>query len=143
MPYRQIVTVYDGTQEADELLDMAARIARGHRARLTILHLRLVPLKEPLRRYTHGVDADLDAQIAQSETVADRRGVKAASVVAYVRAFGPAIVAQARTCGADLLTLLVPDIDKMPADRALSQDVELILRRAACAVMLYRPARLG
>ena len=142
MPYRQLVTVYDGSPEADELLDVVARIARAHRARLTILHLRIVPLKEPLQRYTPGADQELDEHVAKGEALADQQRIKAASVVAYVRAYGPAIVAQARMCGADLLALVVPDIDKMPADRTLSQDVELILRRAACAVMLYRPARL-
>jgi len=141
MPYRHVVTVYDGTPESDELLDMVCRIARPHRVQLTILHLKLVPLKEPLPGYVPGEDPEADALVAKAEKLADSRGVKAASVVAYVRARGAAIVAQARICGADLVALLVPDIDKMPSDRPLGPDIEIVLRRATCAVMLCRPAR--
>lgn len=141
MPYRHVVTVYDGTPESDDLLDMVCRIARPHRARLTILHVKLVPLKQPLPTYRPGADPDMDQQVSQAEKLADGRGVKAASVVRYARAVGPAIVSEARVCCADLVALLVPDIDKAPAERCLGPDLETVLRRATCAVMLCRPAR--
>jgi nucleotide-binding universal stress UspA family protein len=142
MPYQHVVTVYDGTPESDDLLDMVCRVARPYRARLTILHLKPVPLREPLPRYTPGEDADTDARVAKAEKLAASHRIEAASVVAYVRARGAAIAAQARICGADLVALLAPAADRTPsAESGLDPDIEFVLRRVACAVMLWRPAR--
>lgn len=141
MAYRNVMTVYDATPEADELLDMVCRIVRPHRARLTILHVKLVPLAQPLPKYQPETDRDLDAQIRRAEKLADSRGVKAASAVRYARAVGPAVIAEARVCGADLVALLLPSPDRLVADGGLGTDINTVLHRLSCAVMLCRPAR--
>ncbi|HUT74400.1 MAG TPA: universal stress protein [Armatimonadota bacterium] len=144
MPYAHAMTVYDGTPAADDVLDMVCRIVRPHRAQLTILHVKLVPLKEPLPRYEPGKDAETDDLVARAERLADSRGVKAASAVRYARALGAVVVSEARVRGVDLLALLAPDVvDRTPAGRCISPDLETVLRRATCAVMLCRPSREG
>ena len=142
MPYSHALTVYDGTPAADELLDMVCRIVRPHRAQLTVLCVKIVPLKEPLPRYERGADPDTDAILAKAQKLADSRGVKAATAVRFARALGAAVVSEARTRGVDLLALLAPDVvDRTPAGRCISPDLETVLRRASCSVMLCRPGR--
>lgn len=141
MAYNNIMAVYDGTAAADDLLDMVCRIARAHRARLTILHIDLVPLQQPLPAYQPGADDAIDALVAKGEKLADGRGVKAASAVRYARAVGAAVIAEARVRGIDLVALLVPPQDKLPPDRCLTTDIEIVLHRLGCSVLLCRPAR--
>jgi nucleotide-binding universal stress UspA family protein len=141
MPFANTMVVYDGTAEGDELLDMVCRIARAHRARLTILHIKLVPLKEPLPQYAHGIDAQIDEAVSRGEKLADSRGVKAASAVRYARAVGAAILNEARVRGIDLIAMLTPEPAKLPAGTCLSPDIEAVLQKAACPMLLYRPCR--
>jgi nucleotide-binding universal stress UspA family protein len=141
MPYRHVLTVYDGTPESDDLLDMVCRIARPHHAELTILHVRLIPLAEPLPTYQAGADAELDAMISRAEKFGDKRGVKAASAVRYGRTLGAAVVEEARVRGVDLIALLAHDVDRLQSDHSLSADIETVLRRATCAVIFCRPKR--
>jgi len=136
MPYEHVLTVYDGTPESDDLLDMVCRIAKPQRARLTILIVRTVPLTKPLPQYAAGVNAELDALAQQAEKFADKRGVKAATAVRYARALGAAVVSEARTRGVDLVALLMPDVDSLTTS---DSDIDKVLRQATGAVMLCRP----
>ena len=140
MPLRHVLTVYDGTTESEDLLDMVCRIARSQRAQLTILYVRLVPLKERLPSYEPGKDPEADALVAQAEKMANRRGVRAASAVRYARGLGAAVVAEARVRGVDLVALPFSESDWLAA-RRIGADVEAVLSRATCGVMLYRPGR--
>lgn len=140
MPYTHVMTVYDGTPAGDDLLDMVCRIARPHRSRLTILHVKLVPLKDPLPKFEPGSDPEMDALVSKAEKLADDRQVKAASAVRYARALGAVVVSEARVRGVDLLAVLLADVvDKTPSGRCIGPDLEVILRRAVCAVIMCRP----
>jgi len=139
MPYRNLMAVYDGTPQADELLDMMCSIARPERAQFTILYVRLVPLAEPLPVYQAGVDPQMDAFVAQAEKLAEKRGVKAASAVRYGRTLGGAVLAEARVCGVDLLAMLAPDAEALQTQGGLGTDIENVLRKATCAVIICRP----
>jgi nucleotide-binding universal stress UspA family protein len=141
MPFANILAVYDGTPGSDDLLDMVCRIARAHRARLTVLHVKLVPLKEPLPRYAAGIDPEMDALVSNAEKLADSRGVKAASAVRYARAVGAAVLNEVRVRGIDLLAMLTPEAAKLPPGACLSTDIEAVLQNARCTVLLCRPAR--
>jgi nucleotide-binding universal stress UspA family protein len=141
MPYAHALTVYDGTPEADDVLDMVCRIVRPHRARLTILIVRIVPHTQPLPQYDPGKDPDTDALVSRAESLADKRKVKAAHAIRYARALGPAVVAEARAHGVDLVALLAPDPERLPTVEGLDPDTETVLKEAACAVMLCRPSR--
>jgi len=141
MPYTHALTVYDGTPEADDLLEMVCRIVRPHRAKLTILLVRLVPLTQPLPEYGAGEDAETDALVARANKLADRLRVKSAHAVRYARSLGSVVVAEARAHGVDLVALLAPDPDRLPTVEGLEPDTEIVLREATCAVMLCRPGR--
>lgn len=141
MPYQHILTVYDGTEQSEEVLDMVCRIAHPHRARLTILVLKIVPLAEELPTYVKGSDPEVDALAAHAEQLAEHRRIHAATSVRYARAAGPALVSESRLHGIDLMALSVPDLDQLTSEQAWHDEVRQVLRRVTCAVMLCRPAR--
>lgn len=141
MPYQHVLTIYDGTPEAANLLDMVCRIVRPHRAHLTILVIKIVPLTKPLLVHQPGADPEVDALAVQAEKAAERLGVRAATAVRYARALGAAVVSEARVRGADLIALLAPDLDRVPWEAGMAHEVETVLRQAACGVMLCRPSR--
>jgi len=141
MPYKHALTVFDGSAESENLLDMVCGIVRPHRAQLTILHVKLVPLTAALPKYDPAADPETAALLRKAEKFAEKRGVKAASAVRYARVLGSAVVAEARVCGVDLVALLAPDIQKPTPTQTLDSDIEIVLRKATCAVLLCRPSR--
>lgn len=140
MPYEHLLTVYDGTPESEDLLDMVCRIAKPSRSRLTILIVKPVPRAQPLPRYTAGAEPKIDAMVSRAERFAEKRGVKAATAVRYARALGTAVVSEARVRGVDLLAVLAPDITTLTSENTAAADIDTILHHATCAVMLCRPA---
>ncbi len=141
MPYRHVLTVYDGSDESREVLDMVCRIARPHKARLTILIIKVIPLREELPVYKAGSDPEVDTMVQEAEKFADARGVKAATAVRFARAIAPSVVSESRLHGVDLVALAIPDLDQLPSEDAWHNEVRTVLRQIACAVMLCRPAR--
>jgi len=141
MAYQHILTVYDGSDDARQLLDMVCRIARPNKARVTILIVRVIPLSEELPAYAPGVDAAVDVLVKEAEGFSDARGVTAAIGVRYARAVAPAVVAESRLHGVDCVALSIPDLDRMPSEAAWHTEVRTMLRQTTCAVMLCRPGR--
>jgi nucleotide-binding universal stress UspA family protein len=139
MPYRHVLTVYDGRHQSEEVLDMVCRIVRPHRARLTILYAKLVPLTEPLPEYKPGADAETDALVARAERIAEDRGVVAAYAVRYARTMGAAVVTEARVRGVDLVALAMPEAGQHDSGHRV--EIHHILDHLHCAIMLCRPSR--
>ena len=141
MAYRHILTVYDGSEDARQLLDMVCRIARPNKARVTILIVQVIPLSEELPTYAPGVDPTVDALVKEAENLANARGVTAATGVRYARALAAAVVAESRLHGVECVALSIPDLDRMPSEAAWHNEVRTMLRQTTCAVMLCRPGR--
>jgi nucleotide-binding universal stress UspA family protein len=143
MAIRHVLTVYDGTPASDTLLDMVCKIVHPHRARLTILHVNVVPRSQRLPTYQPGSDPETEALLREAEGLAERWKVKAACAVRYARAWGPAVVAESRVSGVDLVALLAPQVGiSSPAER-LGADIDYVLHRLTCAVMICRPSLEG
>ncbi len=141
MPYQHVLTVYDGSAQSEEVLDMVCRIVRPHRARLTVLIVKIVPLTEELPTYTQGADPEIDALVARADRFSHERKVNVATSVRYARTLGPAVVSEARLHGTDLVALSVPDLELLPSEGVHHSDVRTVLRQTTCAVMLCRPGR--
>lgn len=143
MPYEHLLTVFDGTPESEDLLDMVCRIAKPSRSRLTILIVKVVPLIQPLSQYVSGKDPGTDKMVAYAEKFAEKRGVKAATAVRYARALGTAVISEVRVRGVDLVALLAPDIGTLTSESTSAVDIDNVLHHATCAVMLCRPGELS
>ena len=118
MAYRHILTVYDGSDDARQLLDMVCRIARPNKARVTILIIRVIPLSEELPTYAPGADPTIDTLVKEAEHLADARGVTAATGVRYARALAAAVVAESRLHGVDF--------DQLSKVRGWRPDINLV-----------------
>ncbi len=141
MPYRHVLTVFDGTTQSEEVLDMVCRIVRPHHARLTIMIVKLIPLAQELPTHRPGADPVVDQLVTRADRFAAGRKVNAATTVRFARALGPAVLSESRLHGVDLLALAVPDMERMLSDQVSHADLRAILRQATCAVMLCRPGR--
>jgi len=141
MPYQHVLTVYDGSPQSEEVLDMVCRIVRPHRARLTVLIVKIVPLTEELPTYIQGADPEIDALVTRADRFAHERKVNIATSVRYARALGPAVVSESRLYGTDLVALSVPDLELLPSEGVHHNDVRMVLRQTTCAVLLCRPGR--
>lgn len=142
MAYRHILTVYDGSDDSQQLLDMVCRIARPNKARVTVLIVKVIPLSEKLPTYTQGADPTIDALVRDAERLAHTRGVTAATSVRYARAVAAAVVAESRIHGVDCVALSIPDLDRMPSEEVWHNEVRTVLRQTSCAVLLCRPSRI-
>ncbi len=141
MPFKNVLLVYDGSDESKEVLQMVCRFARPDKARVTVLTLRILPLTKGLPTYERGADPETDAMVDEAERLVRRCGLQAATSVRYARALGPTVVAEARLHAADLLALAVPDIEQHTEEHAWHADLGAILRQTSCALMLLRPGR--
>lgn len=142
MAYKHVLAVYDGSEEAKEVLQMACRFTRPERGRMTILIIRVLPLSQALPSYERGKDPEMDEMVQEAVKLVDRCGMRAATSVRYARSLGPALVSESRIHAADLLALAIPDLDRLPSEHAWHADVRAVLRQTSCAVMLIRPGRL-
>jgi nucleotide-binding universal stress UspA family protein len=142
MPYKHVLAVYDGSEESEEVLQMACRFTRPERGRMTVLIIRTLPLSQALPVYERGQDAETDVMVQEATKLVDRCGMRAATSVRYARSIGPAVVSESRIHSADLLALAIPDLDKLPSEHTWHSDVRAILRQTSCAVMLIRPGRI-
>ncbi len=138
-PFTHGLAIYDGSARSREALDFVCRIVRPHKARLTILHVKLVPLTEPLRTYREGDDPATDALVSEAERFAEERGVQAAWAVRYARTLSGAVISETRVRGVDLVALAIPDFADPEAPR--TTEILNILDKVNCAVMLCRPSR--
>jgi nucleotide-binding universal stress UspA family protein len=141
VPYDHILTVYDGSPESKDLLDMVCRIARPQRTRLTILILRTVPLTQELPTYRPGSDPSVDGLVREAVEFAQAHHVNAAPTVRYARSLAASVIDESRLLGVDLVALQIPDLERLPSDQASHTEVRAVLRQTACAVMLWRHAR--
>ena len=141
MAYQHILTVYDGSTDSQQLLDMVCRIARPNRARVTVLIVQVIPLSKELPTYAPGADPAIDEIVREAEDMAERRGVTVATSALYARLVAPAVVAESRLHGVDCVALSIPDLDRMPSEEVWHEEVRTVLRQTACAVLLCRPAR--
>jgi hypothetical protein len=132
------LAVWQDTPEAEDMLDMLCRVVRAHRARLTILVVRLVPLTEPLPVYEPGADAEVEAMIARADRFADRLGVKAAHTVRYAREVSSAAAAEMRVHGVDLVGIAMP-----PGDAGGRHGLGTLRPRPGIGLLVYRPATNG
>lgn len=141
MAYRHMLAVYNGSEDARQLLDMVCRIARPDKARVTVLIVQVIPLSEELPTHAPGANPAVDALVKEADDLASARGIQAAISVRYARAIAPAVVAESRIHGVECVALSIPDLERLPSEQAWHNEVRTLLRQTACAVMLCRSAR--
>ncbi len=133
LEYRSILVPVVAGREAQEAVELAARLATERAGRLVLLRVIVVPLELPL-------DADLTEQLAAADelldelrAVAETYGVRVVERVVRARNAGRAIVDEAERRGSEIIVLGAP----RGTHRAIfGHTVDYVLKNAPSRVMV-------
>jgi APA family basic amino acid/polyamine antiporter len=106
--YRTIVVPVVRSEESEEALVAAARLAAERGATVAILHVIEVPLDLPLDVDLPDAEAEADEILDNASALVESYGVRAVARVLRARAAGPAIVEDADRRNAELIVLGAP-----------------------------------
>jgi basic amino acid/polyamine antiporter, APA family len=106
--YRTIVVPAVRSEESEEALVAAARLAAERRATVAIIHVIEVPLDLPLDVHLPEAEEEADQVLDNSAALVESYGVRAVSRVLRARTAGPAIVEEIERRTAELVVMGAP-----------------------------------
>ena len=134
--YRTIVVPVVRSNESEEALVAAARLAGERGATIAVLHVLEVPMSLP-------VDADLPEQEAEADELLDDAvslveayGVRALARLGRGRSAGPEIVREAAQRSAELIVLGAPRSRGTGRAAIFGRTTDYVLRHAPCRVLV-------
>ena len=138
MEFQVIVVPVAGTGADEGAIDLAFRLARKQNgSRIVALHV--IPVERSLP-----LGAEVDTEISKAEMIlahieemARKQDFRIETDIIQAREVGPAIIDEARRCGADLLLLGVP-YKKHFGQYCLGEILPYVLENAPCRVLLDR-----
>lgn len=136
---KRIMVPLAGSSYDQEVVTLAAELAKRHRASLYAVHVIEVKPAFPL-------DADLPAEVSRSEAVlepvekwAKDAGMKVETDLLQARSAGAAITDEAIERNIDLILIPVP-YKKKSGEFHLGSTVEFVLKHAPCRTWICREA---
>jgi basic amino acid/polyamine antiporter, APA family len=134
--YRTIVVPVKRTEESEEALVAAARLAAERGATVAIVHVIEVPLSLPLDASLPEEEDTAEALLDDAQALVESYGVRAVTRLLRARKAGPAIVDDARRRDAELVLVGAPR-HAVAGRRALfSRTVDYVLRESPCRVLV-------
>jgi APA family basic amino acid/polyamine antiporter len=133
--YRTIVVPVVRSEESEEALIAAARLAAERRARVAIIHVIEVPLDLPLDVHLPEVEEEADEVLDISAALVESYGVRAFSRVVRARAAGPAIVEEVERRNAELVVMGAPRV-RPGRDRIFGRTVDYVLKHSPARVLI-------
>jgi APA family basic amino acid/polyamine antiporter len=136
LEYRTIVVPVVRSNESEEALVAAARLAAERRATIAIVHVMEVPLERRLDQVTREEEDEADELLEQARALVETYGVRSVTRLVRARRAGPAIVEEAERRNAELLVMGAP---RRPARRRTAifgQTVDHVLKASPCRVLL-------
>lgn len=135
---RHVMMPYTGRPFQDRMLGYVCDLVRAHRARLTVVLIRLVDLDKPLPPAPTLGQVREDPQAEHVQQICRHKGLRNVAVeVRFGRAFAPLVVQEVVTSGADMLALVVPRPEAV--DTSLRQELDYILAKTPCQLLVLRP----
>jgi APA family basic amino acid/polyamine antiporter len=133
--YRTIVVPVVRSEESEEALVAAARLAAERRARVAIIHVIEVPLDLPLDVHLPEAEEEADEVLDNSAALVESYGVRAFSRVVRARAAGPAIVEEVERRNAELVVMGAPRV-RPGRDRIFGRTVDYVLKHSPARVLI-------
>jgi APA family basic amino acid/polyamine antiporter len=134
--YRTIIVPVKRTEESEEALVAAARLAAERGATVAIVHVIEVPLALPLDAGLPDEEDTAEALLDDAQALVEGYGVRAVTRLLRARKAGPAIVEEARRRDAELVLLGAPR-QAVAGRRALfGGTVDYVLRESPCRVLV-------
>ena len=136
LEYRTIVVPVVRSNESEEALVAAARLAAERRATIAIVNVMEVPLERRLDQVAREEEDEADELLEQARALVETYGVRSVTRLVRARRAGPAIVEEAERRNAELLVMGAP---RRPARRRTAifgQTVDHVLKASPCRVLL-------
>jgi APA family basic amino acid/polyamine antiporter len=136
LEYRTIIVPVVRSNESEEALVAAARLAAERRATIAIVHVIEVPMERRLDQVTREEEDEADELLEQARGLVETYGVRAITRLVRARRSGPAIVEEAERRTAELIVMGAP---RRPARRKTAifgQTVDYVLKASPCRVLL-------
>jgi len=134
--YRTIVVPVKRTEESEEALVAAARLAAERGATVAIVHVIEVPLSLPLDAQLPEEEDTAEELLDDAQALVESYGVRAVTRLLRARKAGPAIVDDARRRDAELVLLGAPRHAVAERRRVFGGTVDYVLRESPCRVLV-------
>src|SRR5918994_39444 len=133
--YRTIVVPVVRSEESEEALVAAARLAAERRATVAILHVIEVPLDLPLDVQLPDLEEEANEVLDNASAFVESYGVRTVARVLRARAAGPAIVEEADRRNAELIIMGAPRV-RPGRGRIFGSTVDYVLKHAPTRVLI-------
>jgi basic amino acid/polyamine antiporter, APA family len=133
--YRTIVVPVVRSEESEEALVAAARLAAERRATVVILHVIEVPLDLPLDVELPDLEEEANEVLDNASAFVESYGVRTVARVLRARAAGPAIVEEADRRNAELIIMGAPRA-RPRRTRIFGSTVDYVLKHAPTRVLI-------
>jgi basic amino acid/polyamine antiporter, APA family len=132
--YRTIVVPVLRSEESEEALVAAARLAAERRATVAVIHVIEVPLDLPLDVELPELEDEAAELLDNSAALVESYGVRAVSRLVRARKSGPAIVEEAELRNTELVILGAPRARR--ARRIFGETVDYVLKHSASRILV-------
>jgi len=133
--YRTIVVPVVRSEESEEALVAAARVAAERRASVAVIHVIEVPLDLPLDVHLPEAEDEADEVLDNSAAFVESYGVRAVSRVLRARAAGPAIVEEVELRTAELIVMGAPRV-RPGRGPIFGRTVDYVLKHSPARVLI-------
>jgi APA family basic amino acid/polyamine antiporter len=134
--YRTIIVPVKRTEESEEALVAAARLAAERGATVAIVHVIEVPLALPLDAMLPEEEDTAEDLLDDAQALVEGYGVRAVTRLLRARKAGPAIVEEARRRDAELVLLGAPRHAIAGRRVLFGGTVDYVLRESPCRVLV-------
>ncbi len=134
--YRTIVVPVKRTEESEEALVAAARLAAERGATVAIVHVIEVPLSLPLDAKLLDEEDTAEDLLDDAQALVEGYGVRAVTRLLRARKAGPAIVEEVRRRDAELVLLGAPRPAVTGRQTLFGGTVDYVLRESPCRVLV-------
>jgi basic amino acid/polyamine antiporter, APA family len=139
--YRTIVVPVVRSEESEEALVAAARVAAERRATVAVIHVIEVPLDLPLDVELPELEDEAAEVLDNSAALVENYGVRAFTRLVRARKAGPAIVEEAGRRSAELVILGAPRPRR--ARRIFGETVDYVLKHSPSRVLVAAGRRVA
>jgi basic amino acid/polyamine antiporter, APA family len=139
--YRTIVVPVVRSNESEEALVAAARLAAERGATVATVHVIEVPLSLPLDARLPEQEDEAEALLDDAQALVESYGVRAVTRLLRARRAGPAIVEEAKRRHAELVVLGAPRHAIAGRRRLFGDTVDYVLRESPCRVLIATGAQ--
>jgi basic amino acid/polyamine antiporter, APA family len=134
--YRTIIVPVVRSNESEEALVAAARLAAERGARVAVVHVLEVPMALPLEADLPKEEAVADELLDDAVSLVEAYGVPAVARLARGRSAGPEIVREAEQRGAELIALGARRKHGRSGTPVFGRTTDVVVRTAPCRVLV-------